>query len=44
VSQKNGKAPISITVLHQASDEDEKKRVKENGGMVVWYSGGWRFV
>jgi protein phosphatase 2C len=26
---------------HKASNEEEKKRVKEAGGLVVWF-GGWR--
>eukprot|EP01119_Soliformovum_irregulare_P003326 TRINITY_DN1372_c0_g2_i2.p1 TRINITY_DN1372_c0_g2~~TRINITY_DN1372_c0_g2_i2.p1 ORF type:complete len:618 (-),score=197.96 TRINITY_DN1372_c0_g2_i2:96-1949(-) len=33
---------ISLTTEHKASSESEKKRVKESGGIVVWYSGGWR--
>jgi protein phosphatase 1L len=30
-----------ITIDHKASNEEEKKRVKETGGLVVWF-GGWR--
>lgn len=34
--------PLQLTVEHKASREEEKQRVKDNGGLVVWFSGGWR--
>lgn len=34
--------PIQLTEEHKASLESEKVRVKEAGGIVVWYGGGWR--
>jgi len=37
-----GKEPVQLTFEHKASNEDEKKRVKAAGGLVVWFSGGWR--
>jgi protein phosphatase 1L len=33
--------PIHLTTEHKASVETEKLRIKEAGGLVVWY-GGWR--
>ncbi len=30
-----------MSVDHKASNEEEKKRVKDSGGLVVWF-GGWR--
>ena len=37
---RNG-VPTHLTTEHRASVETEKVRIKEAGGLVVWY-GGWR--
>lgn len=42
ISVGENRTPTSLTIDHKASNEDEKKRVKENGGIVIWFSGGWR--
>jgi len=34
--------PVLLYQKHTPENEDEKQRVKENGGIVVWWSGGWR--
>jgi len=34
--------PVHMTEEHKASNEVEKKRVKDGGGLVVWFGGGWR--
>jgi serine/threonine protein phosphatase PrpC len=31
-----------VTADHRASNEDEKKRIKDQGGLVLWYNGSWR--
>jgi len=33
--------PIELMIAHKPQDEGEKKRIEENGGVVVWY-GAWR--
>eukprot|EP01118_Nematostelium_gracile_P006354 TRINITY_DN2046_c0_g1_i1.p1 TRINITY_DN2046_c0_g1~~TRINITY_DN2046_c0_g1_i1.p1 ORF type:complete len:646 (+),score=80.02 TRINITY_DN2046_c0_g1_i1:54-1991(+) len=33
---------LQLTAEHRASHHSEKVRVKEHGGVVVWYQGGWR--
>jgi serine/threonine protein phosphatase PrpC len=39
---KGGSTSVKLTTEHKASNENEKKRVKESGGLVVWYQGAWR--
>jgi protein phosphatase 1L len=39
---KGNEEPVHLTTEHKASVEEEKKRIKESGGLVVWFSGGWR--
>ena len=38
---KRDGTPVKLSFDHKASNEEEKKRVKEAGGLVVWF-GGWR--
>lgn len=37
---KNGKA-ILLTYSHTLKQEDEKKRIKDAGGAIIWW-GSWR--
>ena len=34
--------PVSLYRKHTPEDVEEKQRVTENGGIVVWWGGGWR--
>lgn len=36
-----GGKEVELMVPHKPSNEDEKKRIEDNGGVVVWY-GAWR--
>lgn len=36
---KSGTEPILLTEAHRAENEEEKSRIKSEGGMVVWYNG-----
>jgi len=36
-----GGEPVEMMVAHKPEREDEKQRIKDNGGVIVWY-GAWR--